>query len=54
MLTKLEATNKVIILKEKTNVNKLADNIGISKMTLYTRLKKMNWKKPELFSIERL
>ncbi len=51
ILTRLEATKKVKELKEKKNVDDLAKEIGIAKMTLYTRLEKMNWKKPELVAI---
>lgn len=51
----LDATNKVYKLRQKAaNDNELAKLLGISKVTLYTRLKSNNWKKPELALIESL
>ena len=51
----LEATNKVYSLRQDSlNDNDLAESLGLSKVTLYTRLKLSNWKKPELALIEGL
>ena len=54
-IEQLEATNKAYSLRNKAkNDNDLAEQLGMSKVTLYTRLKKSNWKKPELALIENL
>jgi len=54
-IEQLEATNKAYILRQQAqNDNELAEQFGMSKVTLYTRLKKSNWKKPELALIEQL
>lgn len=54
-IEQLEATNKAFHLRQKaTNDNELADWLGMSKVTLYTRLRTSNWKKPELALIEHL
>lgn len=54
-IEQLEATNKAYKLRhESQNDNVLAEQLGISKVTLYTRLKRSNWKKPELALIESL
>ena len=51
----LKATDAVYKLREEAqNDNDLAESLGISKVTLYTRLKKSNWKKPELALIKTL
>lgn len=52
----LKATDAVYKLREdKTrNDNELAEMLGISKVTLYTRLKVSNWKKSELALINTL
>ena len=52
----LKATDAVYKLREdKTrNDNDLASLLGISKVTLYTRLEKSNWKKSELALIKTL
>lgn len=39
-----EATNKVLELKNTMNVNSLSELIGMSKATMYKRLKTGNWK----------
>lgn len=45
----LEATNKAYELRQEAqNDNELAETLGLSKVTLYTRLQKSNWKKTEL------
>lgn len=52
-IEQLEATNKAYILRQKAqNDNKLAEQFGMSKVTLYTRLKLSNWKKSELALIK--
>ena len=54
-IEQLEATNKVYALRHQAqNDNELAEQLGISKVTLYTRLEVSNWKKPELALIESL
>jgi DNA-binding NtrC family response regulator len=54
-IEQLEATNKAYTLRQQAqNDNELAEQLGMSKVTLYTRLKKSNWKKPELALIESL
>ncbi|MGD2113407.1 MAG: hypothetical protein PVG07_00030 [Acidobacteriota bacterium] len=54
-IEQLEATNKAYDLRQKAqNDNELADLLGMSKVTLYTRLRVSNWKKPELALIEYL
>ncbi len=51
----LKATNKVYALRQQPgNDNDLAEKLGISKVTLYTRLKFNNWKKSELALINNL
>lgn len=55
-IEQLEATDKVYALREdkSRNDNDLAELLGISKVTLYTRLKQSNWKKAELALIKNL
>lgn len=54
-IQQIEATNKVYILRNNTkNDNDLSFLIGMSKVTMYTRLKKSNWKKTELALINSL
>lgn len=54
-IEQLEATNKVYQLRQTTqNDDELAKLLDVSKVTLYTRLKKSNWKKPEMFYIDHL
>lgn len=49
----LKATNKVYLLRQKEgNDDELAEILGLSKVTLYTRLKLSNWKKPEIYFID--
>lgn len=51
----LQATNKVYKLRSLMPNDKiLAAEIGITKVTLYTRLKVSNWKKAELVLIDSL
>lgn len=55
-LEQLKSTDKVYKLREdpKTNDNDLSELLGISKVTLYTRLKISNWKKSEIALINNL
>lgn len=52
----LKATDKIYKIREDVTINdvELADLLGISKVTLYTRLKLSNWKKSELALIKTL
>ena len=53
----LEATNKVYKLRQDPatgNDNKLSELLNISKVTMYTRLKRNNWTNPEILFIEYL
>ena len=54
-IEQLEATNKAYDLRQKAqNDNELAELLGMSKVTLYTRLRVSNWKKPEIALINHL
>lgn len=54
-IEQLEATNKAYTLRQQAkNDNELAEQLGMSKVTLYTRLERSNWKKPELALIKAL
>lgn len=54
-IEQIEATNKAFDLRQQaTNDNELADWLGMSKVTLYTRLRTKNWKKPEIALINHL
>lgn len=51
----LETTNKAYNLRKKAqNDNVLAEQLGMSKVTLYTRLEKSNWKKADIALINSL
>lgn len=51
----LEATNSAYKLRDQAqNDDTLAKDFGISKVTLYTRLKTSNWKKSEIALIKAL
>tara|TARA_R110000796_G_scaffold120506_3_gene234670 strand:+ start:5110 stop:5280 length:171 start_codon:yes stop_codon:yes gene_type:complete len=41
-------TEKVLYLKNYLTVNELSELLGISRGTIYVRLRKQNWKKPEI------
>lgn len=41
-----------IIARGEENITSLAEKLGITRNTLYTRLKKGNWKKGELIIIK--
>lgn len=53
-MTKLDCTRKVQELRFNNTDEEVCKIIGISKPTLYTRLKENNWKVLEIFKIERL
>lgn len=53
-MTKHECTRKVELLRHNSTDEELAKKIGISKPTLYTRLKQSKWKVSEIFLIESL
>lgn len=51
----LQATDKAYKLREQSkNDNILAKQLSLSKVTLYTRLKRSNWKNTEILFIEYL
>lgn len=49
-----QSTLKILGLKGNIPDDQLAEKIGISKPTLYTRLVKSNWKKGEIELIKNL
>lgn len=51
-IKQLEATNKAYQLRRTMNDNDLSSLLNISKVTLYTRLKKSNWTNQEILFIE--
>mgnify|MGYP000898624055 CR=1 FL=1 len=53
-MTQQQATLKVQGIKGNIPDDQLADRIGISKPTLYTRLVKSNWKKGEIELIKNM
>ena len=53
-MNQTEATLKIKGLKGNQTDDQLAERIGISKPTLYTRLVKSNWKKGEIELIKNL
>lgn len=53
-LTNLEATTKVKRLLTEKTYEQMADDIGISKPTLFTRLSLHNWKKGEKALIQKM
>lgn len=53
-MTKLEATSKVQRLRHYQTDDELCKKLGISKPTLYVRLKANNWKITELSHIQKL
>ena len=54
-IEQLETTNRTYDLRKISgNDDELSELIGTSKVTLYTRLRLNNWKKPEMFYIEHL
>jgi predicted DNA binding protein len=53
-MTNLEATTKAKLLLINNTVDRLAEKLGISKPTLYTRLSEHNWKLGEKALLEKL
>lgn len=53
-MEKLTPTEKVKLLKRHITVMAVAELIGISKATLYTRIEKSNWKKSEKLLIKQI
>lgn len=53
-LTNLEATTKVKRLLTNKTYEKMAEDIGITKPTLFTRLSLHNWKKGEKALIQKM
>lgn len=49
-----KTTTKVKLLLQKETYEEVAEKIGISRPTLYTRLKKNNWKVSEISHISKL
>lgn len=52
-MTKFETTSKVKKMRNYAKDDEIAKIIGISKPTLYTRIKTHNWKVSEIFIIEK-
>lgn len=52
-MTKFECTSKVQKIRHYKTDDDVCKIIGISKPTLYVRLKENNWKKSEIFLIEK-
>ena len=53
-MTKLEATLKARTLLSTRTIDDFARELGISKVTLYSRFAKNNWKRSEIFMLEKL
>ena len=53
-MTKEQATLKVQGFRGNYTDEEIAGKLGVSKPTLYTRLKQHNWKKGEISLIEKL
>lgn len=54
-IQQLETTDSAYLLRAKSpNDDLLCESFGISKVTLYTRLKTSNWKKSEIALIKSL
>lgn len=52
-MTKFECTNKVQKIRHYKTDDEVVKIIGITKPTLYVRLKENNWKTAEIFLIEK-
>ena len=52
-MTKFECTSKIQKLRHYKNDDEVSKIIGISKPTLYVRLRNHNWKVSEIFLIEK-
>ncbi len=53
-MTKYDTTKKIEQMRFYKTDDEVCKIIGISKPTLYVRLKKSNWKTSEIYLIERL
>ena len=53
-LTNLEATTKARKILANKNFEDFAKELGITKVTLYSRFAKHNWKKSEMFMLENM
>jgi transcriptional regulator of acetoin/glycerol metabolism len=53
-MTKFEATKKIHAMRQIKPVEEIIKDLGISRPTFYTRLKKHNWKKSEVCLIENI
>ena len=53
-MTKFDCTTKVQKIRQLKTDEETSKIIGISKPTLYTRIKKHNWKVSEIFLIEKI
>lgn len=51
-MTKFEATSKVQKIRHYNSDDEVCKKLGISKPTLYVRLKTNNWKVAEIYLIE--
>lgn len=52
--TKQNASEKARILLSSRTYEELAEELGITRVTLYARFAKNNWKRSELFMLENL
>jgi len=53
-MTKFDCTRKVEQIRFYKTDDEVCKIVGISKPTLYTRLKNSNWKTAEIYLIERI
>lgn len=53
-MTSKNATKKILELRDEMTDEELAKTIGITKVTLYNRIRRGNWKKGELCLISNL
>ncbi len=53
-VTKQNASEKARMLLVNRTYEELADELGITRVTLYARFAKNNWKKSEIFMLENM
>ena len=53
-VTKQNASEKARTLLVNRTYEELADELGITRVTLYARFAKNNWKKSEIFMLENM
>lgn len=53
-MTRLECTSKVQRLRLNKTDDEVSKKLGISKPTLYVRIKQHNWKVSEIYLIEKM